>query len=396
MSKPQHIPVKRVAQTGRNDALVAAVATLAVAACMLAGLYGGTSSLDALWQEDMSLVEAAQNIRMHTDATGNPTTTEELLALAKAAPRPEKLADAEETINANAIVYRTLDDVHYTVHGRGVERSHEVWAHYPQLLVGGSYLTAEDRQTVHMIERNGQTFAFLCYTYGDNRYDSVEEFPNTYYSCGFDYAHAAADIARAKWVADCVIVVMHWGSEYEPEPNDQQRERAQWLADQDVDMVLGARAHTIQPVEYVEGKNGNQLLVVFGLSDFISGWDVTAPIVSGVFTCDMVHNSETGRIKPENPVWHPTIEWSDGTSPSYVRLLADMDRDTTNANIHTPDVDDDFLYTRTLTDQVITQIPVDWGESGGMTEVQSATEEEPQEETASQAEATAQEEPAGE
>lgn len=241
----------------------------------------------------------------------------------------------------------------------GIEASHEVWANYPQLLVGGSYLTEEDRETVHMIERNSMTFAFLAYTYGDNSFADASSMPNDYYSCAFDKTAIEEDVKRAQQVADAVIVSMHWGTEYTNEPNEQQVEYARFLADLDVDLVLGSHAHTIQPVEYVTGDSGNTVPVVYGLSDFISCWTITDTIISGIFTCDFVRG-ESGDIEVANLAWHPTIEWDDGSGQPYVRMLANMDEAETNANTRTPDVGDDYTYLRDLTNSVIEDIPVIW------------------------------------
>lgn len=263
---------------------------------------------------------------------------------------PESAAQSVADTGFNLVNFATNHT--YDLGTFGIEESHKVWAQYPQLLIGGSYLTQEDRETVQLIERNGLTFAFLSYTYGDNAFSDASQMPNSYYSCAFDKAAIEADVKRAKQVADAVIVGMHWGTEYVNEPNDQQVEYAQFLADSDVDLVLGTHCHTIQPVEYVTGESGNTIPVVYGLSDFISCWTITDTIISGIFTCDFVPQ-ESGGVTVENLQWHPTIEWDDGSGQPYVRMLADMDEATTNANTRTPDVGDDYTYLRELTNSVI-------------------------------------------
>ena len=151
---------------------------------------------------------------------------------------------------------------------------------------------------------------------------------------------------------------MHWGSEYTTQPNDQQYEYAEFLADLDVDLVLGTHAHIMQPVEYITGPSGNTIPVVFGLSDFVSGWTITDCILSGIFTCDFVR-AEDGSVQVENPVWHPTIEWSDG-GDVYVRMLENMDDATIDANLRTPDVGNDSAYLRDMVHSLIVDIPSAW------------------------------------
>jgi hypothetical protein len=267
---------------------------------------------------------------------------------------PDAMAEAIASVGFNLVNFATNHS--YDMGAYGIERSHEVWDRFPELLVGGSYLTQEERETVHMIERNGFTFAFLAYTYGDNA--GEEALANDYYSCQFDKELIERDVKRAQQVADVTIVSMHWGSEYISESNDQQYEYAAFLADLNVDLVLGTHAHIMQPVKYITGESGNTIPVVFGLSDIVSGWTITDTILSGVFSCDFVLNEAQDGLLVENLVWYPAIEWSDG-GDTYVRLLKDMDEATINANTRTEDVADDSVYLRDKVNSVGMEIPVE-------------------------------------
>lgn len=253
---------------------------------------------------------------------------------------PDSAADAIHEVGFNLVNFATNHT--YDMGMKGIERSHKVFSKYPELMIGGSYLTKEDRETVHMIERNGMTFAFLAYTYGDNHYAKSSDMPNDYYDCPFDKDAAKADIERAQKVADAVIVSMHWGTEYVNEPNDQQKEWAQYLADLDVDLVLGTHAHTLQPCRILKSKSGKQVPVMFGLSDFISGWTITDTIVSGLFTCSFAREDD-GSVKVDDLKFTPAVEWSNGGG-TYVRLLKDMDKATIDANTRTEDVSNDSAY----------------------------------------------------
>ena len=241
----------------------------------------------------------------------------------------------------------------------GIEHTHALWDEYPQVMLIGSYDSPEDAEAIHMIERNGTTFAFLSYCYGDNFYGTDPSgFPNSYYSTPFDDGRMADDIARAKKVADAVIVYMHWGSEYTWQPNDQQVEYAEWLADQGVDLIIGSHAHILQPIKYVTSASGNTVLTVYGLSDFISGWTLTDTILSGMFTCDFVWQRD-GTLALENPLFYPAIEWSDG-GDVYVRFLNDMSDAEIANNTRTEDVGDDVAYLHRFLDDLGMDIPVVW------------------------------------
>ncbi len=224
----------------------------------------------------------------------------------------------------------------------GVLRTHELFDQYAdEMMVAGSYTSQEERDTVHLIERNGMRFAFLAYTYGCNFYGSFEGFPNDYMLCGFDKEAIEREVRRAQKLADVVIVAMHWGSEYNFEPNDQQGEYAEFLADLDVDLVLGSHAHIMQATKYVTGPSGNTVPVVFGLSDFVSGWTLADTHLSGLFSCEFswgLHGVEVSNLN-----WAPTIEWSDG-GDVYVRFLKDMTPDEVNVSTRVIDVPNGDYY----------------------------------------------------
>lgn len=70
---------------------------------------------------------------------------------------------------------------------------------------------------------------------------------------------------------DIILTYMHWGPEYVEEPSDYQKEYAQFLADQGVDLIIGSHPHVIQRAEYLESSDGeSESFVVYSLGNFIS------------------------------------------------------------------------------------------------------------------------------
>jgi poly-gamma-glutamate synthesis protein (capsule biosynthesis protein) len=63
-----------------------------------------------------------------------------------------------------------------------------------------------------------------------------------------------------------VVVSLHWGTEYNPEPDPQQEDLApDLLASPDIDLLIGHHAHVVQPIERVDGE-----WVVYGLGNQLS------------------------------------------------------------------------------------------------------------------------------
>lgn len=79
---------------------------------------------------------------------------------------------------------------------------------------------------------------------------------------------ALASVRAARDRSDAVVVLVHWGREYEPAPTGRQREWARRLVAAGADLVLGAHPHVLQPAEVVEAE-GRTGYVAYSLGNFI-------------------------------------------------------------------------------------------------------------------------------
>jgi poly-gamma-glutamate synthesis protein (capsule biosynthesis protein) len=108
---------------------------------------------------------------------------------------------------------------------------------------------------------------------------------------------------------------MHWGLENIFTPTDEQRRLAQMMADHGVLAVIGHHPHVLQPIEWIEGVEGNRMLCVYSLGNLASGMILPANMVGGFISFDIVMRN--GTITLEEPVFTPTIyyypqNWFDG------------------------------------------------------------------------------------
>jgi hypothetical protein len=84
-----------------------------------------------------------------------------------------------------------------------------------------------------------------------------------------DTALIRKDITQAKLSnPDYIIAFMHWGSEYQSQPNAYQKVLTKYLFDSGVQLVIGAHPHVLQPMQF---DKENQQLVVYSLGNFVSG-----------------------------------------------------------------------------------------------------------------------------
>lgn len=135
----------------------------------------------------------------------------------------------------------------------------------------GTYFDSTDFQQRNplMVERDGFRVAVLNYTYGTNGIPA----PNPFIVNMLDSAAIARDIARARELkADYIVVMPHWGIEYERKQNKGQKGYANYMYECGADMVIGGHPHVVQPIT-LENKNEYgvaQRVTAYSLGNFVS------------------------------------------------------------------------------------------------------------------------------
>lgn len=136
----------------------------------------------------------------------------------------------------------------------------------------GTYRSREERDTVLIREVGGIRFAFLAYTFGTN---------NQPIPAGRDYLvnliHAdliRADIARARDLADFVIIMPHMGFEYEITVRQEIQDWAMLMLEAGADIVVAGHPHVVQTMGFVQilDENGDTRrgFVAYCLGNFVS------------------------------------------------------------------------------------------------------------------------------
>ena len=135
----------------------------------------------------------------------------------------------------------------------------------------GTYLDSMDFQQRNplIVEKNGFRIALLNYTYGTNGIPA----PNPFIVNLLDSTVIARDIARARELkADYIVVMPHWGIEYERHQNKKQMGYTRYMYECGADMVIGGHPHVVQPIT-LENKNElgvAQRITAYSLGNFVS------------------------------------------------------------------------------------------------------------------------------
>ncbi len=130
----------------------------------------------------------------------------------------------------------------------------------------GTFIDDQERTSTYplIIDKNGIRFGFLNYTYGTNDIAVTE--PNIVNQIDMQLIENDINQARQKG-ADMIIILFHWGREYQSFPDSSQISLYQFCTARGVDLVIGSHPHVIQKIEWHQDKSN---LVAYSLGNFIS------------------------------------------------------------------------------------------------------------------------------
>lgn len=164
---------------------------------------------------------------------------------------------------------------------QGIQDTLDFWAtKHPEMTVLGMHGSQADADTIKTVECNGITFAMLNYTYGLNGFTLPGDQP--YLVDLLDKEKAAADIAKAKEISDCVIFFLHSGTEYVYEPDDFTKDWVQFLLDNGVDITIASHPHVLEPYTELTGSDGHKMVVYYSMGNFISTQDEMPRMIGGM------------------------------------------------------------------------------------------------------------------
>lgn len=197
----------------------------------------------------------------------------------------------------------------------------------------GSSINAEDSDTILIVDVQGIKIAILAYSYGTNYEDNnvspaipADDLKYAYNKISKDRIIADAKKAR-QMGADIVMASLHWGIEYERTPSQSQRELAQDLIEQGVDVILGSHPHVVQKITYKDVTNfegaTQKSLVAYSLGNFISDQRAQYRDSGIILDITLKKDMETGDVKIIDNGYIPVYVFREdkAEAPFQYRLL---------------------------------------------------------------------------
>jgi poly-gamma-glutamate synthesis protein (capsule biosynthesis protein) len=195
----------------------------------------------------------------------------------------------------------------------------DYWDDRPDIAYLGIHASPEAREQPNITEVNGIRLGFLAYTYGTNGLPVPRTAP--YLVSLTDTAVMAQEIDALRPLCDYLVVSMHWGDEYDHKPTARQEELTLFLAEHNVDLVLGHHPHVLQEMRSVKRPDGNDMLVYFSLGNFVSAQNRLPTLLGGMAKVTLVkEGGENGAVR-----------WSDA---SLVPLVTHYERGYTGFRVY--------------------------------------------------------------
>lgn len=255
---------------------------------------------------------------------------------------PQEMGDAEVKAGFNVILKATNHALDADYEGLASELGFWAKKHSDVAVIGA--VSPEDStasvENICIYKKRGFKVALLNYTFGLNGMPD----PNGVMSM-LEEEHVRETMAVARKQADMIVVFPHWGEEYQTEPNQEQRQWAEFFVEEGADVIIGNHPHVMQPAEVLQGEDG-PVPCYWSTGNFVSTSPDDMSLLGGVpeltlrkeadGTCS-IRSAELKVVVThlglsDDMTVYPFTEWTDELA-STNKLNTQMNPDTDNTTL---------------------------------------------------------------
>ena len=162
----------------------------------------------------------------------------------------------------------------------------------------GTYKSAEEQEQILIKDVKGVKIAFINYTYGTNGIPVPSG--KEYCVNLIDKELIKKQISQAKEAkVNMIVACMHWGTEYRTTANSEQKELADFLFKNGVDVIIGNHPHVLEPMEKrtvtLDDGTIKDCFVVYALGNFTADQREEITRDSAILNLTITKNSD-GKI----------------------------------------------------------------------------------------------------
>ena len=192
----------------------------------------------------------------------------------------------------------------------------------------GTYKTAEEQEKILIKDVKGVKIAFLNYTYGTNGIPlpSGKEFCVNLIDK--DFIKKQINQAKEKDV-DMIVACMHWGTEYRTTANSEQKDLANFLFENGVDVILGNHPHVLEPMEKktitLQDGTAKDVFVVYALGNFTADQRDEITRDSAILNLTITKNSD-GKISIDKVNYVPIYMYKNINVSTHKFKILDIEK----------------------------------------------------------------------
>ncbi len=191
----------------------------------------------------------------------------------------------------------------------------------------GTYKTKEDQEQLLIKNVKGVNIAFINYTYGTNGIPLPSDKPYCVNLIDKDLIKKQIELAKSLNV-DIIVACMHWGTEYRTTANSEQKELADFLFQNGVDIILGNHPHVLEPMEKrtitLEDGTEKEVFVVYALGNFTADQRAEITRDSAILNLTITKNSN-GKISIDKANYVPIYMYKNASVKTHKFKILDIE-----------------------------------------------------------------------
>ena len=238
---------------------------------------------------------------------------------------PDSLADSLKRIGVD--VLSTAGNHALDMGFSGLSRTIDVLDKADISLLG-TYKTQEDQDKVLIKYVKGVKIAFINYTYGTNGISVPSDKKFCINLIDKDLIKKHIETAKNQ-NADIIVACMHWGTEYQTKQNSEQKELADFLFQNGVNVIIGNHPHVIQPMEKrivtLEDGSTRDGFVAYALGNFICDQNAVNTRDSIILNLKITKHTD-GSITIDNYDYVPIYMYKDSSVSKHKMKILDINK----------------------------------------------------------------------
>lgn len=184
----------------------------------------------------------------------------------------------------------------------------------------------KNKNNVLIREVKGSKIAILSYTCllneSQNNTNAINIFSEKQAKKDIDYAKEAN--------ADYICVMMHWGDELTETVNDEQKDIADFLVENGVNLIIGSHPSIVQKMEIRQNSNGENVFIAYSVGTYASSLSNEKAKEELVLNIELRKSRKDGKISLNKVDYTPIYMLDNGESSQNRFELIDMKETATS------------------------------------------------------------------